>query len=174
MRIKSLLAVSLLPLIQACASTAPATAGTAPSLQPNLQPLAGFIGSRSCKGSFIKSGKAITSTETVRPDLSGHWLTLRHDDEPPFSFHALELWGYDATAGRFVAYMYDSGGGMREFTSPGWEGDSFTWTNVDTSAPKRDRFVFDRGPQGAYRFTYEVSADGNTWSGVDSLTCKAK
>ncbi len=173
MQIKPLLAVSLLPLIQACASTAPAAGNTAPSLQPGLQPLAGFIGSRHCSGSFLKSGKAISATETVAGDLSGRWLTLRHDDEPPFSFHALELWGYDSKAARYTAHVFDNFGGGREFTSPGWEGDHLTWTNVDTGAPKRDRFVFERQPDAGYRYTYEVSTDGSTWTGVDSLTCTA-
>lgn len=157
-------------LLQACAS---APVPPRPALQPALAPLAGFIGSRHCAGSFLKSGKAISSTEIVSADLSGYWLTLRHADEPPFTFQALEQWGYDPKAGRFVAYIYDNFGGVRQFASPGWEGDRFTWTNVETSAPKRDRFVFEKQPNGAYRFTYEVSSDGNTWTGVDSLTCSA-
>jgi len=169
MRTRLLLTAML--LLEACAS-APPQAG--PGLQAALEPLAGFIGTRHCAGSFLKSGTAISSTETVSPDLSGHWLMLRHDDEPPFAFHALEMWGYDGTAGHFTAYMYDSGGGVRKFVSPGWEGARFTWTDVDTSAPKRDHFVFEKQPQGAYRFTYEVSTDGVSWTGVDSLTCTGK
>jgi hypothetical protein len=165
-----LMAMSL-PLIQGCTSTpSPARA----TLRPALAPLAGFIGSRRCAGTFLKSGKAITSSETVAAELSGYWLTLRHTDTPPFPFQALELWGYDDKAGHFVAYIYDNFGGVREFASPGWDGDSFTWTDVDTSMPKRDRFVFERQPAGGYRFTYEVSGDGVTWTGVDRLTCAAR
>jgi len=161
--------VMSLPLIQGCASNPGRVAP--PILQPALAPLAGFIGSRSCKGSFLKSGKSISSVETIHPDLSGHWLSLRHDDDPPFSFHAFEMWGYDAKDQRFIAHMYDNLGGAREFDSPGWQGDSFTWTNVDTTTAKRDRFVFEKQPDGGYRFTYEVSADGSSWTGVDSLLC---
>lgn len=167
MRHRLLPAAMLLPLLQACAG---ATPQAQPALQTSLEPLAGFIGSRQCAGSFLKSGKAINATETVSADLSGYRLTLRHDDAPPFSFHALELWGYDAKAGRFTARVYDNFGGDREFTSPGWEGGRFTWSNVDTSAAKRDRFVFEKEP-GGYRYTYEVSTDGATWTGVDSLLC---
>ena len=157
-------------LLQACAN---APAPQQPTLQPALAPLAGFIGSRHCAGTFLKSGKAISSTETVSADLSGYWLTLRHADELPFTVQAREQWGYDAKAGRFVAYIYDNFGGVRQFASPGWEGDRFTWTDVDTSMPKRDRFVFEKRPNGAYQFTYEVNSDGNTCTGVDSLTCSA-
>ncbi|HEV2321839.1 MAG TPA: hypothetical protein VGT42_05690, partial [Gammaproteobacteria bacterium] len=61
--------------------------------------------------------------------------------------------------------------GAREFSSPGWEGDRFVWTNLDTSTSKWDRFVFERQPDAAYRFTYAVTADGKTWTDVDSLVC---
>jgi len=166
-----LLTATALLLIQGCAGGP--VQPQAATLQAGLQPLAGFIGSRHCAGTFLKSGKAITSTETVTADLSGYWLTLRHADTPPFPFQALELWGYDSKAGHFVAYIYDNFGGVREFASPGWEGDSFTWTNVDTSMPKRDRFVFLRQPKGAYTFTYEVTSGGDAWTGVDSLSCTA-
>lgn len=165
-----LLLAATLPLLQACAGT---PSQTAPALQPALAPLAGFLGTRHCAGSFLKSGKAISATETVSADLAGFRLTLRHDDEPPFSFHALEVWGYDDQANRYTAHIYDNFGGSREFTAPGWEGERLTLTNVDTSAPKRDRFVFDKVP-GGYRYTYEVSGDGASWTGVDSLTCTGK
>lgn len=168
MKMSLLLMAVTLPLIQGCASQGHPR--TAPTLQPALLPLAGFIGSRRCRGSFLKSGKAISSTETVSSELSGYWLVLRHADDPPFPFNALEMWGYDPKGKHFTAFMYDNFGGMREFNSPGWGGDSFTWTNVDTSVGKRDRFVFAKQP-GGYRFTYEVSTDGSSWTGVDSLLC---
>ena len=169
MKTSLLLMAMTLPLIQGCAGQAHPR--TAPTLQPTLLPLAGFIGSRRCAGSFLKSGKAISSTETVSPELSGYWLVLRHTDEPPFSFDALEMWGYDPKSKHFIAYMYDNFGGAREFDSQGWQGDSFTWTNVNTSTPKWDRFVFERQAGGGYRFTYEVNTDGSHWTGVDSMLC---
>lgn len=164
-----LLIAMTLPLLQACASQGHPRSD--PILQPALQPLVGFIGSRRCSGSFLKSGKAISSTETVSPELSGYWLMLRHADDPPFNFDALELWGYDSKGKHFTAYMYDNFGGVREFDSPGWQGDSFTWTNVDPTTVKQDRFVFEKQAAGGYRFTYEVTADGSNWTGVDSLLC---
>lgn len=160
----------VLSVIQGCVSGP--TPGTAPALKADLQPMTYFIGSRHCSGTFLKSGKAISSIETISVELSGGWVVLRHDDDPPNRFQALESWGYDTKTGRFVAYLYDNSGGVREFASPGWEGDSFTWTNVDTSTPKWDRFVFEKRPDRAYQFTYEVTADGNTWIGIDSLICK--
>jgi len=159
-------AVTALTLI-----TAAAQADIPPTLQPALAPLAGFLGSRHCSGSFLKSGKAISSTESFSADLSGHWLVMRHADEAPFAFDALELWGYDAQKKLFVAHLFDSSGGVREFTSPGWDGDRFVWTNLDTSTPRWDRFVFERQAGSAYRFTYAVTADGKTWTDVDSLSC---
>lgn len=152
-------------------ATAAAQADTPPTLQPALAPLAGFLGSRHCSGSFLKSGKVISSTETFTAELTGHALMMRHTDEAPFTFDALEVWGYDAQKKLFVAHLFDSSGGAREFSSPGWDGDRWVWTNVDRSAPKWDRFVFERQPDSAYRFTYGVTADGKTWTEVDSLVC---
>lgn len=150
---------------------AAAQADTSPALQPALVPLAGFLGNRHCSGSFLKSGKAIGSTESFSADLTGHWLVMRHMDEAPFTFDALELWGYDAQKKLFVAHLFDSSGGAREFISPGWDGDRFVWTNLDMSTPKWDRFVFERRAGSIYRFTYAVTADGRTWTDVDSLVC---
>lgn len=143
------------------------------ALQPALQPLAAFIGTRHCSGTFLKSGKAITATETFSAELSGYWLVMHHADDPPFSFDALETWGYDTQRKIFVAHMYDNFSSAREYATPGWDADKLTWTNVDTSARKRDRFVFEHAADGGYRYTYETSTDGNSWTGVDSLVCKA-
>lgn len=142
-----------------------------PALQPALAPFTGFPGKYHCSGSFVKSGKAISSTETFTSELSGYRLMMRHEDEPPFQFDALELWGFDAHKKSFVAHIFDNFGGEREFDSPGWQDNRFVWTNVDTTAKQRDRFVFERNPGTGYRFTYEVSPDGSSWSGVDSLVC---
>lgn len=158
-------------VLSACAAAPTPPARLTLNLQPALLPLAGFIGERHCAGSFLKSGKAITSVESFSVDLSGYWLVMRHADEPPFPFDAVEMWGYDAKAQHFVAYIYDNFGGMRQYASPGWDGDRFVLTNVDTSNPKRDRFVFEKQPNSAYQFTYETSSDGITWTGADSLTC---
>lgn len=100
-------------------ATAAAQADTPVSLQPALKPLAGFLGSRHNSGSFLKSGKAIRSNETLTAKHSGHQLMLRHADQAPFSFDALERWGYDAQKKLFVAHLFDSFGCAREFSSPG-------------------------------------------------------
>jgi len=155
----------LLTLVPACALA------DASALRPALQPLAVFIGTRHCSGMFLKSGKSITAGESFSAELSGYWLVMHHADDPPFSFDALETWGYDAQRKIFVAHVYDNFSGTREYTSPGWDGGKLTWTNVDTGAGKRDRFVFEQQANGGYRYTYETSTDGNTWTGVDSLSC---
>ncbi|HEU5399045.1 MAG TPA: hypothetical protein VFV77_07170 [Gammaproteobacteria bacterium] len=148
-----------------------AGADTPPALQPALAPLAGFLGTRHCSGSFLKNGKAIGSTESFSADLSGHWLVMRHADEPPLTFDALELWGCNAQKKVFIARIFDNFGGAREFGSSGWDGDRFVWTNLDTNTPKQDHFVFERQPDAGYSFTYAVTADGKIWTDVDSLVC---
>lgn len=141
------------------------------ALQPALQPLAAFLGTRHCSGTFLKSGKAIGATETFSAELSGYWLVMNHTDDAPNSFDAMETWGYDTDKKLFVAHVYDNFSGTREYTSPGWDGTKLVWTNVAAANGKRDRFVFEQEAKGAYRYTYELSNDDNNWTGVDSLLC---
>lgn len=169
--------ISLIPAAAILMSNlVPAVADPTPAIQAPLQPalqfLAYLIGERSCAGSFLKSGKAITSSETISPELSGHWLVLRHADKPPFRFDAVEMWGYDPQKQHFIAYIYDSSGGVRQYDSPGWDGDRLIWTDVVSSDGKRDRFVFEKRPDSAYQFSYEVSTDDVSWTVGDSLLCK--
>lgn len=141
------------------------------ALQPALQPLARFLGTRHCSGTFLKSGKAISASESFSVELSGYWLMMRHADDAPNSFDALETWGYDDQRKLFVAHVYDNFSGNREYTSPGWDGTKLTWTNVAAANGKRDRFVFEQQANSAYRYTYELSSDDTNWTGVDSLVC---
>lgn len=142
-------------------------------LKQALRPLGFFAGQWSCAGHFNTNGKAIASTETFTADLDGNWLRMRHDDRPPHSFHALEMWGYDKAAKRFTGYVFDNFSGARRYTSSGWQGDRLTWRNASADAPT-DRFVFKRHGSHEYRVTYARSRDGKVWRDIDTLICKQK
>ncbi len=144
------------------------------ALAAELQPLAFFERRWNCAGRFVQSGKPISSTETFAPDLEGHWLSMRHDDQPPFSFHALELWGFDKTAGQFSAYIFDNFSGIRRFTSPGWADNRLVWTDTASVGGATDRFLFERKDSAQYQVTYAVSRDGKTWADVDTLQCQRR
>lgn len=153
-------------------STPAAPATPAPALVQELQSLAFFAGHWSCAGQFVQSRKPISSNETFTADLDGHWLAMRHDDQPPFPFHALEMWSYDKVAKQFNAYVFDNFSGIRRFTSSGWVGDQLTWTDSAFTHGATDRFVFERKAADAYQVTYAVSRDGKTWAPGDTLLCQ--
>lgn len=149
-----------------------AAADPAPVLASALQSLAFFEGHWSCAGKFVKSGKPISSNETFTTDLNGHWLALRHDDQPPYQFHALELWGYNKGSKQFIGYVFDNFSGIRHFTSSGWEGKRLVWTNAVATGGVTDRFVFERKDAATYQVTYAVSRNDKDWTVGDTLACK--
>ena len=144
----------------------------APGLASGLQPLDFFEGRWNCTGKFVKSGKAINSNEMFTADLDGHWLAMRPDDQPPYTFHALELWGYEKDAKQFNGYFFDNFSGIRHFTSPGWADNRLVWTDTASTNGITDRFVFERKDATVYEVTYAMRRDGRTWTVGDTLMCQ--
>ena len=107
-----------------------------------------------------KLSKADVSAHIGTGGGDGHWLTMHHDDQPPYHFQALELWGYDRGSKQFTAYAFDNFSGIRHFTSPGWQDDRITWTDTAPARGVTDRFVFQRKDRRSYRVTYAVTRDG--------------
>jgi hypothetical protein len=161
-------------VLGAASAAGPCSAAAAPTparLADSLEPLQFFQGRWSCQGEFPRTGKHIASNEGFAPDLLGRWLVMRHNDLPPFAYHALEAWGYDASQKRFVAYVFDNVPQVREYVSPGWAGSRLTWSLAGQSG-KADRFVFDRRSGSEYQVDYSVTLDGKAWILVDTLTCR--
>jgi hypothetical protein len=152
------------------------TAGSAaPSaLKPEVQPLAFFLGEWNCDGEFIASKKPITAHISTKPDLDGSWIAFRWTDQPPSTFHALELFGYDRTAKHFTNFIHDNFGGVRLFNSPGWEADTLTWTGnvLSASGALSERFVIERKSGKEFVITWETRKPDADWKAGDRLTCK--
>ncbi len=72
-----------------------------------------------------------TSTATISPD--GYWLVTRTAVHKaswiPQSFTSEDRITYDPTTSRWVDIAYDPAGGYDLSTSPGWRGNSMTWTD---------------------------------------------
>jgi hypothetical protein len=163
-------AVALLALTLLC--TLSTSAQQSPTLKKELAPLEFFEGTWSCKGTFPASGKTIESHITFTPDLDGAWLSVRHDDTPPNKFHALELWGWDAKKSQFIATIFDNFGGARQFSSTGWQDQSFTWNGEPAArgTSPGERFVFRKDSSTEFTVNWEVNRD-STWKVGDTLTC---
>ena len=148
-----------------------ALAPTAHAAEP-IRSLDYFQGTWACNGNFPSSGKTIASTMRYDGDLQGKALLKHHDDtSPPQMYHAVEGWGYDAKAGQFHAVILDNFGGARRFDSPGWQGDTLTWTAATDVQPVQ-RFVYVRQDQQAYRVDWQVAPRGKDFVVGDTLTCK--
>lgn len=141
------------------------------ALKPELQPLSFFIGQWDCAGEFTASKKPISSHISISSDLDGSWLAFRWDDNAPSVFHALELWGFDKSAHHFTNFIHDNFGGVRLFTSPGWDADTFIWTgDALANSPASQRFVIERKSKD-FVITWQVRKPQSDWATGDSLTC---
>jgi hypothetical protein len=148
-----------------------AQAATA-ELKPELSSLAYFLGDWDCAGKFDGSGKAIAAHQHFSPELEGAWIAFRHDDTPPFNYHALSEWGWDSTQKKFVMTAQDNFGGVRVFYSSGWNSMQLQWDGDavgSTSAPAQ-RFTFERVDDRHFKVSY-FTLKNNAWSRMDSSTC---
>lgn len=143
-----------------------------PELKPQLSPLAYFIGDWACSGKFDANGKSIDAHQRFEVDLGGAWIMFRHDDTPPFDYHALSEWGWDATQKKFVMTVQDSIGGVRVFYSAGWNSTQLQWDGdaVGNASSPMQRFTFDRLDERHFKVSYFFLKNG-AWSRMDSSTC---
>src|SRR5262249_59045780 len=115
-------------------------------LKPAIASLGYFAGDWECSGKFDSSGKTIEAHQSFSPDVDGAWMSFRHDDKPPFGYHAFAEWGWDAKQKKFVMIAMDSAGGSRLFQSDGWNGTLLQWDGdaIGTTSAPSQRFSFER------------------------------
>jgi hypothetical protein len=141
-------------------------------LEPELVSLAYFVGDWECSGKFDTSGKSIDAHEHFAVELEGAWITFRHDDKPPFNYHALSEWGWDKEQKKFVMVAQDSTGGVRVFYSAGWDRTQLLWQGkaLGNTSPAGERFSFERIDDHHFKVSYYFLKNGS-WSRVDSSAC---
>lgn len=144
------------------------------ALKPELQPFSLFIGQWDCAGEFTASKKPISSHISISSDLDGSWLAFRWDDNAPSVFHALELWGFDKSANHFTNFIHDNFGGVRLFTSSGWDAQTLIWSGDSLADPPAasQRFVIERKPSKDFVITWQVRKPRSDWITGDRLTCR--
>jgi hypothetical protein len=158
-----LLTIGLLTTVAAAQSGAPQPMSSMQWLQ----------GKWSCDGHFLRSGKSISADVSFESSLDGKLLLFRHDDRPPFSYHALSEWGYSTSAKRFVSTIQDSAGGFRYFESDGWRDGHLVWEGdaIKPEKPTLQRFRFNKNSDNEFRAIYYVQHDGQ-WTDIDTSICK--
>lgn len=95
---------------------------------PDGAALAGFAGHWVCNGHFESNGAAIAGELNIEADEGSGALIVRHDDLAPGAYHALEIWMPNKAGTGLRAAISDRYSGMRWFESPGWAGNTLTWT----------------------------------------------
>jgi hypothetical protein len=137
-----------------------------------LAPLAVFLGEWNCAGKFESNGKAIEARQSFRTDLDGKWILFRHDDKPPFVYHALAEWGWDKDRAEFVMFVQDSFGGVRKFHSTGLQANQLVWNGdvFRAPSPEGERFTFEPLDASHFRVSYFVLRN-DAWKLVDASTC---
>ena len=147
------------------------TASTAKSVAD----LQWFSGRWSCDGKFSRSGKTISADLSFEPMLQGKWMLFRHDDRPPFSYHALSEWGWDEKGQQYISTVQDSTGGIRVFYSPGFSDSKLVWDGraLGNPAAQAEQFEFEKIGPSAFTVSYSFQQEGK-WQAVDKSTCTRK
>jgi hypothetical protein len=145
------------------------------SMGKGIADLQWFSGRWSCEGKFIGSGKAISADVSFEPVLENKWMLFRHDDRPPFSYHALSEWGWDEKGQQYVSTVQDSTGGVRLFYSDGFSDSKLVWEGqaLGNPAAPAERFEFTRNGENGFTVSYSFQKDGK-WQPVDTSVCSRK
>lgn len=156
-------------------SLASSTQGEAASAKKSIADLEWFSGHWSCDGKFIRSGKAISADLSFEPALENNWMLFRHDDRPPFSYHAISEWGWEEKSQQYVSTVQDSTGGVRLFYSPGFSDSKLVWDGkaLEDQSARAERFEFVKNGPNVFTVSYSFQKDGR-WQSVDTSTCTRK
>ncbi len=84
--------------------------------------------------------------------------------------HAVELWGLSKAAKEYRNTIGDSYSGTRWLTSPGWSGDSLSWTRFDKVKPA-ERFAYSRKTAAQMTVEWFVAKPNGELVLGDSLDC---
>ena len=154
-----------------------------PKPPPEMANLKYFAGTWSCTGDspagpFGPAHKT-QSTLTLKSDLDGFWYTGSMTEAKtaanPHPVKGMLHIGYDSAAKQYVQLWVDNFGSRATQTSPGWEGDSMTYTGdqqvMGETATAKDTLA----KKGANEFThkFELTMKGETHTIVEE-TCKKK
>lgn len=176
-RITSLAAVAILTAI----STIGAAQQGPPKPAPEMEQIAFFEGSWTCKGKTFETpmGPAgeMTSTADIRKDLNGHFqsgaIKGSMANQPPFEgrFHVT----YDSGMKQFVMLWVDNMGGWAQSASPGWKADTMVYEGEGHMGghTMKSRDTFTRSGAGSMKHVWAMQMDGK-WVNAGEETCTKK
>jgi uncharacterized protein DUF1579 len=179
---KKVVVLSVLALFFACLSLAQMPSGP-PKPAPEMANLKYFAGTWKCSGDspagpFGPAHKT-QSTITLKSDLDGFWYAgsvaeMKTASNPNPVKGMLHV-GYDADAKQYVQVWLDNFGMHAVQMSPGWEGDTLTFSGeqgvMGEKATAKDTLTKKGAGQFAHKF--ELTMKGETHTIVEEICKKA-
>ncbi|MEO8347715.1 MAG: DUF1579 family protein [Acidobacteriota bacterium] len=152
-----------------------------PKPAPELSQVKYFAGSWTCSGDapaspYGPAHKTKTSM-MLKSDLDGFWydgmvteMKTASNTQPVKGMLHL---GYDSTAKQYVLVWVDNFGSWATESSPGWQGETMTWTGdqmlMGEKVAVRDTFVKKSATEYTHKF--ELQTKGQ-WAPILDETCK--
>jgi hypothetical protein len=128
-----------------------------------------FEGEWACAGRFIATGAPMKARIGFERDARSGGLIVRHDDELPGTYHALEIWSANQRSG-IRAAIVDSFSGMRWFEATDWTNDVLTWVRTANGRPA-EQFAYTLAPNGELRIDWSVVRQSGVMTLGDTLSC---
>jgi len=138
MRQPALFALALMALVLGLVAS-PLVSSAQPAPAPTMVPIAkpDFSSMQFLTGSWncteMLRGKQRPDTSTTSVGMDGMWM-VSQDSAPPFdqyrtvTINTTSYTGYDPTIKQWVTIGVGSDGGYFTASSPGWQGNTITWT----------------------------------------------
>ena len=167
----------------ACAAAlAVAQVNAQDSATASADKLAGFVGDGVCSG-VMATGKNASGGTTGRfhaeKALDGHWIEIRYEQDAsasnPKPFKVKQYLGYDPASKQFTTVMLGNGDGVYSVgKSPGWQGDTITFEEVETARGQagQTREAFSTHGSGLSGYTGWFRDKSGKWIKVDEEHCK--
>jgi hypothetical protein len=102
--------------------------------KPDFSQMMFLTGTWTCSTKSARRPTAYTTTSTAQVSPDGYWLVTETTTHTaswiPKELHSTDRVTYDPSTSRWIDIGYDDGGGYNVSTSPGWTGNSITWTDL--------------------------------------------
>jgi len=161
-------------VVPAVSSAQPAPSYTpVPAAKPDFSSMNFLMGNWSCTQMLRGSKRPDTSETTMGMD--GMWMVTQ-DTAPPFdqyrtySIAATTYTGYDPTTKMWIQTGVDSSGAYFTSTSPGWQGNTMTWTTKGLDGSSGTDVVTKNSDTSTTDASSGTDAQGHTTNTTISCT----
>lgn len=128
-----------------------------------------LVGSWTCSGYFVKSGKPLTGELSIHPDPATGTLVVHHDDRLGGGYHSFEIWNTSPAQDLYRSAVSDPNG-MRVYQSQGWRDGRFDWDRIENGVVI-ERFSYRLSEGDQLRIDWSIDRNNSGLAVGDTLTC---